>query len=216
MRLYEFIMPMDTYGEFEDPEGPQEKRLKKLHSQGDEVSSGGYATVFSHDLPKRLNQVRKMPNKEEPSFENDPYILYVKSILKLKENGYKNSYFPRIIKFKEVKDRNSQNSYIVDIETLHHEDTFDNEVINSIKKKIFHNTERIGKITNPDMAALIVDAYEKNPENIKDTEFLQALNIIHRIDNNFSETMFDISGQFNHMYRISGTMPQLVLSDPLG
>jgi len=211
MRLFELFVNED------DPRlDPGSRKLAKLQKVGSNIGDGGYAMVRKGQAAKREGEVIKIPHQAMLNdFSDDPYVVFVKIIQALEKRGYKNPYFPKIIKFKSVKD-NNMNFYYAVLEHLHPMSSVDPETIEHLKSYMFHNYQTLGKIKNPSIDALITDAYEKNPGNIKDKQFAQALKIIHSAQKRSVGFGLDIAGkEDNIMFRKVGGIPQLVLSDPI-
>jgi hypothetical protein len=199
-----------------------------------------FGKAYKIDSPKRLNQITKAARvgsfQKEPKDitgpDDDGYLSYLKKVQKLEKEGYHNPYFPRIHDLK-VWQSGGEFHYRVNMEKLL---PFDTEKLMGNKGLIESIWERMFTISIQD-AIERWPYLENNPSNkspgkriermfrqafgngetslIKDPELKDALNVINKMadssGNHFNHDLHD----GNFMWRMTGTMPQLVILDPL-
>lgn len=185
---------------------------------------GSFASAEQMDSGKRLNQVTKLGNVSKfdhninvvPSdIDEDGYMSYIRAIDNFNKTGKTNPYFPVIHNVRIMKDESGKMNFKVDLEKLHPFNTpgiADNEeLMHSIFYRMFNSTE-----TNPDRKSFTrwLTASLSNPNRIKDPKLAAALSLIQSVIGREGNFNSDIHGD-NVMWRITGTIPQLVITDPV-
>jgi len=226
MRLYELIdfTPRIT----SKPSVRRAGAVSKLNNY-DFKGAGSFGSTYAVPSHKRLNQITKVGRAgyvDKDSFRirhasdpiQDGYLAYINEIYKLEQDGEKNPYFPVIHDLKIFKDDDGRLSYNLNMERLH----------DFTKPSIVSNTDLLQSLAEnmfvqvPDMIGFDADyiiktireaAKNNRYDNIADRQLRKALRLIHRIHVNAGRVIDLHSG--NVMWRITGTMPQLVITDPL-
>jgi hypothetical protein len=215
MRLFEII-------NFEPKNTNQthQQRVSRASDKSNSVNQGigHFARVDKYDSPKRLNQVRKSgvagqigcsrPHPvKDPS--EDGYLSYIKMVV---EDNSQNPYFPRVYNVKTFRSPEGDIYYDVDLEKLVEFNRLKNntELFNSIKEHLFKDSPSVEENT---LDYLLMNAAEGQRFFIKDPVLLDAMNKIDQVAKTHYHN-WDLS-QSNMMWRMTGTMPQLVLTDPL-
>lgn len=196
-------------------------RVNKATKPPVDVGNGHFAQVTQHDSPKRLNQVNKVGTAGQvggkgpdprPRVEEDGYLSYLKMV---QDDTSQNPFFPRIHDLKIRKDPETGNlTYNVKLEKLFSFDKiYDNpELVSSMREHLF-NVEN-ERVEHYSLSTLIYAACnDSDYDLVKDPQFLEAIKKIDAIATRYHHA-WDI-GPGNVMWRMTGTMPQLVLSDPL-
>lgn len=211
----------------------------KINTTGEE---GMYARAYDFNSPKRLNQVTKVARAgkwDKPYADNitdDAYLTYLKTIQDLEKSGHNNPYFPKIHDLRIVRDENGKLSYHVNMEKLVNINSpkilNNRKLIKSVGDKLVKDPIRLNDTDyvehdyaeNPDVEdskeylkhvieTLDVAIENNNYSDIKDENLINALKVINKIKSTYS-FLPDIHPG-NVMWRITGTMPQLVITDPL-
>lgn len=216
MRLYELI-------DFEPKKSKQTRWSQDYKTasgtKSKELGQGSFGTAYDIDSPKRLNQVTKVGqggNLRDAGVDNiaeDGYLMYLKCVYDYEQAGNSNPYFPRIHDLKIRKnEHDGAISYRANIEKLYEYETEkiegNEDLMLAMYDHMFHRTD-----DHPDIIhALNMVRYGKH-NIIKDPELKEAIIIIDGIieKGNFS---CDLYPQ-NLMWRITGTMPHLVFTDPI-
>jgi hypothetical protein len=221
MRLYELI-------DFT----PKRSNIDKL-AYSDRVGKGSgdpeeghFAQVTQHNSPKRLNQVNKVgtagkigDKNPDPRSEvqEDGYLSYLKMV---QEDDSQNPFFPRIHDLKIRKDPTTGNlTYNVKMEKLYSfNDIYDNpEMLAAMREHLFGDdgseSEENEILQDYTLGQLIVTACDGQQDLIKDPQFLEAVKKIDAVVNRYHHNWDMHSG--NMMWRMTGTMPQLVITDPI-
>lgn len=187
--------------------------------------TGHFAKVNQHDSPKRLNQVRKTGQAgkigyNEPSPVDDPskdaYLSYIKMVV---EDKSQNPYFPRVHNVQTFRAPNGDIYYNVDLEKLlpfRTEKIYDNEALtDSLRERMFKFDD-----TNPNddfggysLSQQMMYACEADTNRIRDPKLLDAVQKINSLIEK-SDHHWDM-GSANMMWRLTGNMPQIVLTDPV-
>lgn len=175
-----------------------------------DTNAGSYSSVYMPSSQKRLNQIIKISKKHK--FDN-AYVLYLKMIDDFNKNGGNNPYFPVIHDLKIYHDDKDNLQFNVKMERLFRFQNlkiYDNEdLINSLKEMMFGSTDESIH------TYLVEYLYSEGTEGfIKDKKLKQALDMIIRLKINNDEINYDLH-KGNLMWRITGNMPQLVITDPL-
>lgn len=185
---------------------------------------GSFASAEQMDSGKRLNQVTKLGNVSRfdhnsdvmsSSLKEDGYMSYIQAIDNFNKTGKTNPYFPVIHNVRIMKNTSGKMNFKVDLEKLHPFDTpgiIDNaELIYSVFHRMFNSTE-----TNPDGESFTrwLTASLGEPRRVKDPKLAAALSLIRSVIENGINFHDDIHSE-NVMWRITGTIPQLVITDPV-
>ena len=206
-----------------------EERSKKAFDK--ELGAGFAATVYSTGSDKRLNQVTKMGkagrvNRKDLSFEqiskitNDGYLAYISAVKEYENSGKFNPYFPRVDDIKIFQESDGKIHYRINLEKLysiHTEKIYKNtDLIRSLIHNMFDINDNQIKDENPEETLLYLMLrldYPTMRAMIKDNNLIEALDLISglRRGGKFS---FDL-GASNMMWRVTGSMPQIVITDPL-
>lgn len=227
MRLYEVIsfLPKTTTKSYDD----RIKRKSNVPSSR-VLGRGHFSTVQNVDSPKRLNQVSKTGRAGRVGLsaprpidilEKDGYLSYIKMVNEFEEEGRYNPYFPRIHKLKLYRTPTGNLEYDADIEKLYplnaSKITTNEPLMNSIYHDMFEvEREPEESITGSTIARqldLISQGEFGNVKSLKDDNLHDALELIDIVRTNNGLT-WDLGAQ-NFMWRITGTRPQLVFTDPL-
>ena len=194
---------------------------RPLYRSSHNIQNKGYMSLgnpgafgdafYNPNLPKRLNQVVKVgmagkliKGKDliEPvkNIENDGYLYWIKATRHLN-----NRFVPVVHDLRISRGKDGNLSYVIKLEKLYKYIEIDYEVNDHIGSMLFKNY-------NHD----IIDSLHLSltyPEIILNNELKQAIRFIQYIakKKNFKIDMH----MGNIMWRITGTMPQLVIVDPL-
>lgn len=226
MRLYELIdfTPRIT----SKPSVRRADVVSKLNNY-DFKGSGSFGSTYAVPSHKRLNQITKIgkvgymdkeftaKHASEPT--QDGYLAYLNEIYKLEQDGNRNPYFPVIHDLKIFKDNNGKLSYNLNMERLHDfaksSIISNTDLLRSLSENMFEwvPDDVLGFDSNYIIQTIKRAATTGRNENIADTQLQQALQLIHQIHVNTGRLIDLHSGNF--MWRITGTMPQLVITDPL-
>lgn len=219
MRLYEIIdfEPRNSSISYLD----RNKKIRNTRGT-DLLGYGHFGKAYSSDSPKRLGQIKKIAkagevtnNTSAKDILQDGYLSYLHSVYELKKSGIKNKFFPVIHNLKIFRDADGNLSYDVDMEKLVglNSDTIDYAILSLLWENLL-DVELTEQSTFRNFVYILDKALDSGHFNeIKDEELREALMYIYRIK---------VKGHFmpdlhsgNVMLRITGTMPQLVLLDPL-
>lgn len=225
MRLHEIIdfKPRDTKKSQNDYINRiAQKTPSKL------LGVGAFSTVKHFDSPKRLNQVRKfgIPGEIEDDtgdtkllaeIHEDAYLSYVKMVYDFEMQGIYNPYFPRIHKLKVRRNDEGGLFYDIDMEKLKPYNIFEynDELLQSIKEHMVDLSKVDDHIKfSPIDRCLRRYLRDSEYDMIVDDNLKFALEKINEL--RFSNKRFRLDmHEGNIMWRITGTMPQLVITDPL-
>lgn len=227
MRLYELI-------DFEPKPSNQSavsysQRLRKA-TNPKHVGSGSFGSAYATDSPKRLNQITKigkaasMPDGRvipADKIGDDGYLSWLSMVDHYKKQGADNPYFPIIHDLKIMRGNDGKLHYRVNMERL----------VPFKTPKILGNEDLMSSLCNNMFGKDIQDRYDilseyeslityqlrrglKNANAVKDEDLREALLVIKDVMNENPEFSEDLHSS-NIMWRITGTIPQLVLVDPL-
>lgn len=199
-------------------------RLRNIGA--DELGSGSFGATFDTKSEKRQGQVTKVGragniqdrSKIVKKVEDDGYLAYLKAVF---DSGSDNPYFPRIddLTVRADKDTGAL-TYRANLQKLvpfTSDKIYGNDdLMESLYDDMF--TEHTHFYKDFGAAAGIkfnIDAMasSNNYTKIKDPEMKEALLFIEKVRQSGNFTSDLHSG--NMMWRITGTRPQLVFSDPL-
>lgn len=184
------------------------------------VGAGSYSTARFIDSPKRQNEITKVGHKMAAS-RYDGYREYITAVHAAEQAGVQNPYFPRIHSLKTYTSADGQVHYVVKMEKLvklFAPEIADNtELITSLCRQMFIDPGPVSWQDVSGMADLIDRAAANNDtSNIKDKNLIAAIDLINKIHNkNINRDSVVDTHTGNLMWRITGTMPQLVILDPL-
>lgn len=173
---------------------------------------GAYSTVYSDPSGKRHSEVIKV-SKDRKEYFKDPYEVYIDTVYKLQQAGNQNPYFPRILSHRAyIKD--GEKHSVSRIEKLvpfrSHKLYLNVDLMNSITENIFYSE------IDPTKIPYQIDlAIEGKSSDIKDQDLMQACNVIKGIISQSEGKFLSDVHSSNIMWRITGNMPQLVITDPL-
>lgn len=221
MKLYELFD-----NEINKTTRPYQSTVNKIASVSEPSGKGHFAKVYKTDSPKRLNQVTKVGKAGSIGYKapvgthdinNDGYLSYINMVREFQEAGGYNPFFPVVKKLKIYKEKEGL-YYIADIEKLYPLKTskiIDNKELMSSLKEQWFNTEEFEWMEDANIGSVFLYVFDlPYPDDaIKDQNLKSALKMIDKLrkQGDFSVDM----GSENIMWRITGTMPQLVITDPL-
>lgn len=229
MRLYELIdfKPKSSNQSIGTYSSRVQQATKPVH-----LGTGSFGVAYGTNSPKRLNQITKigkaasMPGGRiipTDEIKNDGYLSWLSTVGEYRKKGSNNPYFPRIDDLKIMKDATGKLHYRVNMEKLYdfrYMPILDNvDLMSSLCNKMFgedvkNPDHEVGYSQYADLIQRNLREGTKHPSEIKDENLKQALSIIRSLldsNNDFMEDMH--SG--NIMWRITGTIPQLVIVDPI-
>lgn len=225
MRLFEIF---DS--EIQHTQRPYTVSNDKIRDKTDRLGYGHFSKVYQSDSQKRLNQVTKVGQagkigkfgSGKPVRTNDPaqdgYLSYINMVNNLQKSGNNNPFFPRIHRFKVYRENDGLLYYIAELEKLYDLQTpgiyKNEELINSIKERLFYTDEfQWFQDTSFAMSFLYITELPYPLDAIKGEDLKNAWKMINDLarKNNLN---WDLGPQ-NLMWRMTGTMPQLVITDPL-
>jgi hypothetical protein len=229
MRLYELINfePRDSKKNYGD------RVSNNVTPSSKKIGQGHFASAFTHDTPKRLNQVRKSGQagkignmrtgpKKQQSITDDAYLSYLKMIYDFEQKGGQNPFFPKIHDLKIYRDPEGNLDYNVDIEKLHKLNKSglgDNELaMKQIYISLFAPDKYMPAGEDSIDAYMIMGdlrsiADDGDYDRIIDKNLKQALSMSRDLATKHG-FQWDIHAD-NVMWRITGNIPQLVLTDIL-
>lgn len=180
----------------------RQKKIKKL-------GEGAYAFVYQH--PTFSNVVVKVADMYADRLEDDPYLTYVKTAIRLKEN----TFVPKI--------------YAVSV-FEYYKQSRKSTIFECKKPEMFSITfmEKLYPLTHFKSAKFCKQAYKDNGicdiEDFEDHRYIISKNtknrqlktVLKELRKLFSKYAFDLHGD-NVMWRISPELPypQLVVTDPI-
>ena len=219
MKLYELFSfdPKNTN------RGLDSHNNKSFWTDYDNIGGSTFSNVKKFNSPKRLNQVKKTGRAAnfiggkltDTNQETDGYLSYIKMVSKNPNNPY----FPKVHKLQVKKGPDGKIYYDADLEKLLPYNTpkiIDNDdLMNSLKEYMFNFSESL----NNDLEYYEIDRLIKysliNPQIIKDQNLDYALEKIREIISNSNGLVHNDLSSANMMWRITGNMPQLVITDPI-
>lgn len=226
MKLYELINFDPEYSK-----SNSRSYISKIRSKTDAKVAGrpgSFGTAFNTGSGKRLNQITKVGrggtlSGEKNAFnpDEDGYLSYLKAIQDIKHSGNNNPYFPRIHDLKTIRDKHTEHiSYRVNMEKLvpfkSDKIIYNDDLMRSLYSDMFNDQYDENPLSIPSNIEI---ACYSNTWNIKDPDLLEVIKLIQEIkarsdrdlDNGFGIDLHE----GNMMWRITGTRPQLVITDPL-
>lgn len=221
MRLYELI----DFNPKQSKIGAHDnKRRVQNKTQSKVVGDGAFGTAYDTQSNKRLNQVTKvghtgsaMTGLPARKVEQDGWLAYMRAVHTAQQSGVRNPYFPVMDDLRIRKDPNGVLSYTAN---LHKLIPFKAEKIASNTLLMKSTYERMfGEECPSKDWADILDSITANLQlsrSLSDPNLKNAMNMIGSIIDSSGENslMKDIHAG-NVMWRITGTMPQLVIVDPI-
>ena len=228
MRLYEIIN-----FEPKDSKSTERKHLNNIMTKTNakQLGSGHFSKVLGPQDGadgKRMNQVHKVGRagnlvqgtNDVKEVAGDGYLLYLKAIHDYEQKGGQNPYFPRILNLTIRRKTDGNLYYTADIEKLY---PFQNskivtntDLMKSLYEQMFNDDGSRGKYDGN--ANEFVQKIEHAIDGhglpyIKDKKLLEAINVVRQV--NSKEKFLNDMHIGNIMWRITGNMPQLVITDPL-
>jgi hypothetical protein len=221
MRLYELIdfsPKQSKIGAYDNKQRVQNKTQSRI------VGDGAFGTAYDTRSNKRLNQVTKigrtgaaMTGQPAKEIGQDGWLSYMHAVHSAQQRGDQNPYFPVMDDLRIRKDAKGNLTYTANLHKL----------IPFMAPKIASNTELM-KSTYERMFgeecpskdwADILDSITANLQlsrSLSDPDLKNAMNLIDSIvDRSYKgELMKDIHTG-NVMWRLTGTMPHLVIVDPI-
>ena len=231
MKLYELI-------NFEPKQSSQDRvnysQKVRAKTNAKSLGAGAFGAAYDINSNKRLNQVTKIGRVgkfnalydivDAKTVDEDGYLIYLKEVYELQQGGTHNPYFPRIHDLTIRQNPDGTMMYRVNLEKLYPLYTpklIDNEdLMKSLCNGMFNlDYELPDNFSVTELIAKKLNICGKyNGKAIRDPNLNQALTIIHRLiqegNTNGGRLSLDLHGG-NIMWRITGTMPQLVLLDPI-
>lgn len=232
MRLFELIsfLPKTTTKSFKD-------RLKKVKQVPNThpMGRGHFGSAFVHDSPKRKGQVIKYAKAGsvdsvqrstggEQTIKNDGYMTYIKMVIDFEEGGGHNPYFPRIDELIPFKGPDGNEYYKIALQKLYPIDnpkiSGNEDLMLSIAEHMFDfepGTEPV-KMTGYEISKILMyaaDGEYPNISGLKDPQLMDAMTMIDGLVRTTPQKFHWDLGSGNVMWRITGTMPQLVFTDPI-
>jgi hypothetical protein len=200
----------------------QRRKLDRL-DKDDEIKSGADAHIRRQE-PDTVSKILYMPIRD-PSVDANYTFLYTIAVKNLDES---NTYFPKVKKIVNIKDKMG---YIIPkfvIEKLYQAEDFDPKDLYNLGNQLFTNFQY--RLPKKDISNLnpydLNDAFSKSIKAVYrktgvqealDPQFEQALEIIRDIidSNQNLGFVFDMHAR-NFLFRpVSGSIPQLVITDPI-
>jgi hypothetical protein len=201
--------------------------------------TGSFGMAYNMNSPKRLNQITKlgraaaMPDGAlipTDKISDDGYLSWLQEVNHRAKIGDVNPYLPIIHDLKIMKGPDDKLHYRVNMEDLV---TFTSKMIlgnepvmSSLCMRMF-GKDLDESVKNDPKASEFLYAYYgdfiilrlsrgvRNPNDfIKDAKLKQVLDAISFLRNNNNDFMVDLH-EGNIMWRMTGTIPQLVILDPL-
>ena len=221
MRLYEIIS-------FEPKSSNQNRysytdRLKKAGAA--ELGGGCFGQALQGKSGKRLNQIAKVGRAGTISTmtdnpKEDAYLSYIRAVQDFEENGGHNLYFPKIHDLKILKTKDDTIDYRANIEKLvnfHSPRIVENEdLMKSLYQYMFKTQESPYGGNAEQMIDNMRWALKSYSfDRIRDPKLVEALKLIADVRDNGPRTFNEDFHSGNFMWRITGTMPHLVILDPL-
>lgn len=223
MRLFELI----DY-EIKDTDRSYKNTKDKVVSVSDPLGSGHFSKVYKHDSPKRLNQVTKVGKagsvgigspKRTDDLTKDGYLSYITMVNEFQKSGGQNPFFPNINKLKIYRDDEGLH-YTINLEKLYDIKTpkiFNNhELMNSMKEELL-NVEEFKWMEDINLASCFLYVTDMPTRDMidaaKDESLKEALKLIDDVKRKHG-LEWDLGPQ-NVMWRMTGTRPQVVITDPL-
>lgn len=206
--------PRDTTLDFEinqmTPQLKQRVAQARSEPSHSRVGTGANAYVYKHNTPTDMDYVIRL------SDTRDSAARYLKA-LKERPDLRKNPYLPRVLKITQLDNA----TVSIKVERLVPFDTpelVQNELmLRSILERI--TSEDVSHTTPASLSYEIVDIIERgifygpNIAHITDNELADAVKFIRMIkDTTKSKADIHIG---NIMWRMTGSMPQIVITDPL-
>ncbi len=191
------------------------------------IGGGAFGSAYDTKSNKRLNQVTKLGRVagfddnsnivSRSDIRNDGYLSYLKSVQEYNEERSPNPYFPVIHDLKIMKDAHGKLHYRANLEKLvpffSDKVVQNEELMNSLYERMFGETYSDDRPIADAMALKLTRGLD-NPDIITDKKLRSALALINKILETNPKFMDDMHGN-NIMWRITGTMPQLVILDPI-
>lgn len=219
MKLYE-LFSLDPKNTNRDLDSHNNKSFWTDH---DNIGQGAFSKVKKFNSPKRLNQVKKTGRAAnftggkltDTNQETDGYLSYIKMVSKNPNNPY----FPKVHKLQVKKGPDGKIYYDADLEKLLPYNTpkiIDNyDLMNSLKEYMFDFSKSINSMLEEYSLADLMSYSLNNPQIIRDQNLDDALEKIREIISNSNGLLGDDVSYQNMMWRITGNMPQLVITDPI-
>ena len=229
MRLYEIIdfTPKSSTQSFSTY-----KDLIKKKTKFDHAGAGSYSQVYGSDSSKRLNQVTKVgrtglvlddDDAGVDYVEQDAYLFYLQEVYRYLKYSH-NPFFPQIHDLKIFRNKETEKlSFRANIERLHPMEIFEGneEVIKMVWNNLFGETYYLEPMLD-DLTRQIsvvcrqyVASNKSNAIDIKNPQMREALDVIYEIIRVSKRKIGLDLHEYNMMWRLTGTMPQLVFNDPV-
>ena len=232
MRLYELIsfLPKTTTKSFSD----RSEKIKKVPNTYP-MGKGHFGAAYVHDSPKRQGEITKYAKagsvsgvsnnkKEERTSKQDAYLAYIKMVIDFEKDGSHNPYFPRINELRVFKEPDGTEYYKIDLQKLY---PIENSKISGNEDLMLSIAEHMFdfelghepvKMTGYEISKNLMYAADGEYPNIaglKDPQLLDAMTMIDKLTRTNPKKFHWDLGSNNVMWRITGTMPQLVFTDPI-
>jgi hypothetical protein len=221
MKLYElidFVPKLSKHSALDNKD-----RLRK-NTKADQIGNGSFGTAFDTKSNKRLNQVTKigktgsiMSGNIAKKVEEDGWLLWMQAVHRAQKRGEDNPYFPIMDDLHIRKDKDGLLSYTANLHKLLPFRTAklisNMDLMVSLREHMFGPTD-ITFSDGPDAANNILFHLNQTSSAV-DRNLAAALNMVDQLIYTSREEFMKDIHYGNVMWRITGTMPQLVIVDPI-
>jgi len=227
MKLFELISftPRQT----KTTAGEYAKRLR-AGSKAKYAGSGSLGAAFDIESGKRLGQITKLGKAAKSDLvkavpvENvseDGYLSYLSAVYDREQKGHGNPYFPVIHDLDIMRGPDKKLHYNIKLEKLvpfYSAKLVGNlDLMASLYEHMFGELEREDYRTGEAVANVILVVLNHAfsvPSTVKDPDLLDSIKLVNSVIKTNSDFRLDLHSN-NVMWRITGTMPQLVILDPI-
>lgn len=193
-------------------------------TRGQEVGGGAFGSVYDTQSNKRLNQVTKVGNagsvmsdKPAANIKQDGWLSYMQAVHRAQQHGEQNPYFPIMHDLHIRRAANGKLSYSANLQKLipinSPKLTSNIELMQAVYERMFGVECPFN--TWLDILHKILDNI-KMGENLSDPDLISAMKLINSVIDASGDAYFikDMH-EGNIMWRLTGTMPHLVIIDPI-
>lgn len=221
MKLYELI---DFEPKLSKHSALDNKDRIRKNTGADQVGNGVFGTAFDTQSNKRLNQVTKvgktgsiMTGKVATKVEEDGWLVWMQAVHRAQQRGDHNPYFPIMDDLHIRKDKNGLLSYTANLHKLlpfeTEKLTSNMDLMVSLREHMFGPTDIEFSDGRDAMHNILFHLNQTS--SAVDRNLAAALNMVDQIIYTSREDLIKDIHRGNVMWRITGTMPQLVIVDPI-
>ena len=221
MKLYELI---DFTPKLSKHDASDNRNRLRKNTNADSVGSGAFGTAYDTKSNKRLNQVTKigrtgsiMTGKVATRVEEDGWLAWMQAVHRAQKRGENNPYFPIMDDLHIRKDKDGVLSYTANLHKLlpfHTEKLTSNiDLMASLREHMFGPTDI--KFSDGRDAAQNILFHLNQTSSAVDRDLAAALNMVDQLIYTSSDDFMKDIHSGNVMWRMTGTMPQLVIVDPI-